>query len=310
MSSPDLSTILAGIKFANPVMNASGTWDLSANEVLIDPKPGAYVSKTVKLEPVAGNKPPRLFDTNRYGILNAIGLAGVGIEAFQKEHLPHLLKMGRRVIVNISGTTVDEYTRLTELLDDTGIDLIEVNISCPNVKRGMSFGQDQDATLELVSAIRPKTQLPLIVKLTPNVTNIVQIALAAQAGGADILSLTNTLLGLHLDPETGNPVLANITGGLSGPALMPVALRCVWQVCHNREITIPVIGMGGITSLKDALEFLWAGASAVAVGTANFAHPSTAMPEIIADLSNWLTDHNHSSFEAFRNVVKQKIQEG
>ncbi|MFA6254911.1 MAG: dihydroorotate dehydrogenase [Patescibacteria group bacterium] len=305
----DLSTTLAGVLLGNPVMNASGTWDEEGEQLLEDPKPGAIVSKTVKLKPVPGNPTPRLYDTNRGVILNAIGLAGDGIEDFLARKLLPIKALGRRVVVNISGTTVEEYVELTARLDGSGIDMIEANISCPNVKMGMSFGQDPKLTYELVSAIRSRAKVPLIAKLTPNVTDIVAIAKAAQAGGADVLSLINTLLGMDINPETGQPVLANITGGVSGPGILRVALRCVWQVCHCPDIRIPVIGMGGITEAADAMKFFWAGAQAVAVGTANFGHPASAMPRIILGISEWLERHGFSSFEEWRRSKETRQQQ-
>ena len=303
-----MNTTLAGVPLVNPVMNASGTWDLEGEQLLRDPKPGAIVTKTIKLKPVAGNPTPRLHDTNCNEVLNAIGLAGVGINAFLEHKLPQLKAPGRRVVVNISGTTVEEYVELTARLDGSGIDMIEANISCPNVKMGMSFGQDPKLTHGLVSAIRSRAKVPLIAKLTPNVTDIVAIAKAAQDGGADILSMINTLLGMDINPETGKPVLANITGGVSGPGIRPVALRCVWQVCHCPDIRIPVIGMGGIADANDAMKFFWAGAQAIAVGKANFSHPASAMPDIIRGIGEWLERHGFSSFEEFRTVVKNGMQ--
>ena len=300
----DLSTTLAGVPLANPVLNASGTWDLEGEQLLGEPKPGTIVTKTIKLKPVAGNPTPRIHDTGRLVVLNSIGLAGIGIDAFLADELPQLKALNRRVVVNISGTTVAEYVELAERLNDSGADIIEANLGCPNVDKHMLYGQNPDLTFELVSTIRPRITVPLAVKLTPNVTDIVAIAKAAQAGGANILSLINTLLGMDINPQTGQPYLGNIFGGMSGPAISFLALRCVWQVCHCPDISIPVIGMGGITTAQDALKFFWAGAQAVAVGTANFTCPTDAMPNIISGISDFLAERGFSSFEEWR---KQEV---
>lgn len=271
---PDLTARLGPLILPNPVMLASGTcsYGLEMEEHVDLGAIGAVVVKGLSLKPSAGNPPPRIVETPS-GMLNAIGLENIGVEAFLREKLPELRTRGTRVIVNVYGTSVDEYRRLSEILDGAeGVDALELNISCPNVKKGgLLFGQDPKETRRLVSAVRKVTDKPLLVKLTPNVTSIVDSARAAVDGGADILTLINTLQGMAIDVEKRRPALANVIGGLSGPAIRPVAVRCVWQVC--RAVKIPVVGCGGIFTARDALEFLLAGAGAVQLGTVNFVHP-------------------------------------
>ncbi len=271
----DLSVGIGDIRMANPVMTASGTAGASGrelSEVLEIGRLGAFVVKGVSLEPRTGNPVPRIVETSS-GMLNAIGLQNPGVEAFLRDDLPYLRAFGVPVIVNIFGGIEEEYCRLAQRLEGAeGVAGIELNISCPNVKRGgMVFGTDPEAAARLVDEVRRATKQTLIVKLSPNVTDIARIARVVEEAGADSISLINTLLGMAIDPSTRRPRLANITGGLSGPAVKPVALRMVWEVC--KAVSVPVIGIGGIETAADALEFIIAGATAVQVGTALFVDP-------------------------------------
>ncbi|MEE4357284.1 MAG: dihydroorotate dehydrogenase [Desulfococcaceae bacterium] len=275
---PDLRVNIGGIHLKNPVMTASGTFGYAREfEELLDlNRLGAIIVKGLSLEAAKGNPPPRIAETP-CGMLNAIGLENVGFENFVKDKLPFLKKLRSPVLVNIYGRTIEEYARLAGRIADTeGIAGIEVNISCPNVRcGGVAFGTDPLVAWQVVSAVRRQCSLPLMVKLSPNVTDITVIAKSAADAGADSLSLINTLTGMAVDIHTRRPKLANITGGLSGPAIRPVALRMVWQAVQ--AVNIPVIGIGGIMTAEDALEFLIAGASAVQVGTASFVNPRAVM---------------------------------
>ena len=275
---PDLSVDFAGIRLKNPVLTASGTFGYGeefADFVDLN-RLGGVIVKGISLKPIKGNPPPRIWETPS-GMLNAIGLENPGVDVFLNEKLPYLRKFDAAVIVNMFGYSLDEYVAVAERLDSAqGISGIEVNISCPNVKAGgMAFGTDLKATFELLSAIRKATRLPLIAKLSPNVTDVTAFARAAQDAGCDGLSLINTLLGMAIDVRCRKPRLANCTGGLSGPAVRPVAVRMVWQTA--RAVPLPIIGMGGILTGEDALEFILAGASAIAVGTANFVNPRATL---------------------------------
>ena len=287
---PDLKTDIGGIEIENPVMTASGTFGYAREfEELVDlNRLGGIIVKGLSLEPSMGNKPPRIVET-ACGMLNAIGLENVGIEAFVKEKLPFLKKLSTPVLTNIYGKSISDYALLAERIDELKeIAGIEVNISCPNVKAGgLAFGVVPETAADVVRAVREKTSKPLIVKLSPNVTDITQIARAVEGAGADSLSLVNTITGMSIDIETRRSKLANITGGLSGPAIKPVALRMVWQVAQS--VKIPVIGVGGIVCAKDALEFLIAGAAAVQVGTANFVNPRSTI-EIIEGIEAFLIE--------------------
>ena len=261
------------INLKNPVMVASGTFGYAEEfKGLIDLKKlGAIVTKTITLDPKEGNPMPRICETSS-GMLNAIGLQNKGVDNFIEEKLPYLSKIGVPVIVSISGEGAGEFSELAERLDrEKHVDGIELNLSCPNIKARGLIAQDKDATYEAVKSVREKTGKTLIAKLSPNVTDIVEIAEAACEAGADSVSLINTLIGMAIDVETGKPKLGNITGGLSGPCIKPIALRMVWEVAKN--IDKPVIGMGGIMTAQDAVEFLIAGAKAVQIGTANFIDP-------------------------------------
>lgn len=271
--SVDLTTSIGPLKLANPVITASGTFGSGREygQFVELSGLGAIVPKTVTLHPRPGNRPPRLWETPA-GMLNAIGLQNDGIKAFLKKELPFLREAGVPVIVNVAGERAGEYAELCAMLDDVpGVSAIELNISCPNVEKGVVFSTDAVLAAEVTAAAKSATAKPLFVKLSPNVTDIVAIAGAVREAGADAVSLTNTLLGMAIDTETGRPRLANVTGGLSGPAIMPVALRMVYQVA--KAVEVPIIGMGGIASGNDAVQFILAGASAVAVGTAGFVDP-------------------------------------
>ena len=274
----DLSIDFAGIKLKNPVLTASGTFGYGEEfaEFVDLNKLGGVIVKGISLNPIKGNAPPRIWETPS-GMLNAIGLENPGVDVFLNEKLPYLRKFDTAVIVNMFGYSLEEYVAVAERLNGApGISGIEVNISCPNVKAGgMAFGTDLNATFELLSAIRKTTKLPIIAKLSPNVTDVTAFAKTARDAGCDGLSLINTLLGMAIDVRCRKPRLANCTGGLSGPAIRPVAVRMVWQTA--KAVSLPIIGMGGIVTGEDALEFILAGASAVAVGTANFVNPRATL---------------------------------
>ena len=288
MNGVNLSVNIAGIAMKNPIMTASGTFGfgLEYGDFFNLEELGALVVKTTTLEARAGNPPPRLAETAS-GMLNAIGLENPGIEKVMSEELPPLAKIDVPVIVNIAGNTSTEYRELALRLDGVpGVCGLELNISCPNVKEGgLAFGTSPCMAAEVVKKVRDATGLPLIVKLTPNVTDIVTVARSVEAAGADAISLINTVLGMSIDIKTKKPRLGSIVGGLSGPAIKPIALRMVWQV--SSAVSLPVIGMGGIMNADDAVEFILAGATAVSVGTANFVNPDT-IPEIKRGLISYL----------------------
>jgi dihydroorotate dehydrogenase (NAD+) catalytic subunit len=276
---PDLSVeIGGGLRLKNPVMTASGTFGYGREyEALVDlNRLGAIVVKGLSLKPTRGNPAPRIAETP-CGMLNAIGLENVGLEVFLAEKVPFLRSLDVPVIANVYGRRLEEYAAVVERLEPVdAVDGLELNISCPNVKAGgIAFGVDPRAAAELVRSVRRRTRRPLIVKLSPNVTDIAEIARRVEGEGADALSLINTLTGMAVDVQTRRPRLANITGGLSGPAIKPVALRMVWQVVQ--AVNVPVIGIGGIMTAEDALEFLITGASAVQIGTANFVNPRATL---------------------------------
>ncbi len=285
-----LAVDIGGLHMKNPVTTASGTFGFGlefADFVDLD-QLGAITVKGTTLEPRAGNKGQRIVETPS-GILNCVGLENPGVRVFLDETLPKLRKYDTPVIVNIDGDSAEEYGELAELLDVDGVAAIEINISCPNVKcGGLAFGTDPAAAAEVVRAVRNRTRKTVITKLSPNVTDITEIARAVEAAGSDAVSLINTLLGMKIDIGTQRPVLGNVTGGLSGPAVRPVAVRMVYQVAQ--AVRIPIIGMGGIMCWQDALEFILAGASAVAVGTANFRHPALT-GEIPEGLLSYMDAH-------------------
>lgn len=286
-----MSVELAGLSLRNPVLTASGTF-ASGREYadFVDlSRLGAIVTKGVSLEPWAGNDSPRIAETAS-GMLNSIGLQNPGLDAFVESDLAWLATRDVPVIVNVSGHSVAEYAAVAERLDvNAAVSALEVNISCPNVDAGgMAFGMDCASAAEVTSAVRAVTAKPLIVKLSPNVTDIAEIARAVEAAGADAISLINTLLGMAVDARTRRPKLARVVGGLSGPAIKPVALRMVWQVYG--AVSVPIVGMGGVMTAEDAVEFMLAGATAVAVGTANFVDP-TATVRIVDGLVEYCREH-------------------
>jgi dihydroorotate dehydrogenase (NAD+) catalytic subunit len=301
---PQMRVDIGGIEIKNPVMTASGTFGYASEfEDLVDlNRLGAIVVKGLSLEPSRGNPPPRIVETP-CGMLNAIGLENVGLAAFVKEKLPFLRRLDTPIFVNVYGKSTKEYAELAARLEDIdGVSGIEVNISCPNVKSGgMAFGAYPESAAEVVRAIRKQTTKPMMVKLSPNVTDITEIAKNVEAEGADSISLINTITGMAIDIETRRPKIANITGGLSGPAIKPVALRMVWQVAQT--VNIPVVGIGGIMTAKDALEFLIAGAVAVQIGTANFINPH-ATTDVIDGIETFLMERNISDISDIIATLK------
>ncbi len=275
---PRIDTTIAGIHFQNPVMTASGTFGYGQEFAhLIDlNKLGGICVKGISAEPMSGNPPPRIYETES-GMLNAIGLQNVGAKKFLEEKLPFLRTLKARCIVNVFGYSTEDYVRCIETLNEgDGIDGYELNISCPNTRcGGMVYGNDPMLTEEVVAASKKAARYPLIVKLSPNVTDITELARAAEGAGADALSLVNTFVGMAIDVESRTPRISNLTAGLSGPAIKPVAVRMVYQVA--KAVKIPLIGIGGIVTAEDALEFIIAGARAVQVGTANFYAPETSL---------------------------------
>ncbi len=290
---PDLRVTVAGVKMKNPVMTASGTLGYGREYAgLVDLTAlGAIVVKGVSLEPWTGNPPPRTVETPA-GMLNSIGLENPGVTHVLAEDLPYLAGFGVPVIVNVVGRAAGEYSEVARRLTGApGVAAIEVNISCPNVEEGgLSFGADPDIAADLVAGVRRATSLPVIVKLTPNVTDIVTLARRVTEAGADAVSLINTLVGLAIDPDACRPVLARATGGLSGPAIKPVALAAVYKVAA--AVAVPVVGMGGIWTGRDAVEFLMAGASAVAVGTATFADPRAPI-RVVSEIAGFMAGHGY-----------------
>ena len=288
----EMQVDIGGIVLKNPVMTASGTFGYARefNDLMDLNCLGGIIVKGLSLEPSKGNPPPRIVETSG-GMLNAIGLENVGLDAFIKEKLPFLMPFNVPVFANIYGKTVEEYAELALRLNDVeGVAGLEINISCPNVKAGgIAFGSDSRSAHHVVSAVRARTHLPVMVKLSPNVTDVVEIAKSVEAAGADSVSLINTIAGMAVDARTRRPILANITGGLSGPAIKPVALRMVWQVAG--QVNIPVIGVGGIMTAEDAVEFLIVGARAVQVGTANFINPR-ATQDIVEGIEAYMLE-NH-----------------
>ncbi len=291
---PQLEVEVGRIRMKNPVMTASGTFGYGEEfSPFIDlDKLGAMVLKGITLKPKMGNPPPRIIETPS-GMLNAIGLQNVGLEVLVEEKLPYLNKFTTPIIINISGDTIEEYIELARRLDEVSQDKkiagLEINISCPNVKQGgMAWGTDPQSTYQVVNEIRKVTSLPLITKLSPNVTDIRVIAQAAEEAGADVISLINTVVGMAIDINSRQPKLANIKGGLSGPAVKPVALWLVWQVFQT--VNIPIIGMGGIMDAQDAIEFMIAGARVISIGTANLVNPQATI-DIIEGIEKYLIDN-------------------
>jgi dihydroorotate dehydrogenase (NAD+) catalytic subunit len=290
----DMSIDIAGLRLKNPVIAASGTFGFGrAHAEYIDlNRLGGISVKGLTLKPREGNKPPRIAETSS-GILNSVGLQNPGVYAFIKDEIPFLRRYDTLIIANIAGNTVEDYCEMADILSDEDVDAIELNVSCPNVKEGCAaFGSTPSGIYSVTSQVRKHCKKPLIVKLTPNVTDISEIALSAEAAGADAVSLINTLLGMAIDINTRKPVLSNITGGLSGPAVKPVALRMVYEV--HRTVKIPIIGMGGIFSGEDAIEFMLAGADAIMVGTAGLVYPDACI-RILEGIESYLNKNNYSS---------------
>ena len=281
---------IAGVTLKNPVMTASGTFGsgMEYSDFIDLNRLGAVVTKGVANVPWPGNPTPRVAETYG-GMLNAIGLQNPGIDVFAERDIPFLKEYDTAVIVNVCGKTVEDYLEVVERLGDEPVDMLEINVSCPNVKEGaIAFGQKADCLYDITSQIKKKAKQPVIMKLSPNVTDITEMAKAAEAAGADALSMINTLTGMKIDIHKKKFVLANKTGGLSGPAIKPVAVRMVYQAAH--AVKIPVIGMGGIATAEDAIEFLLAGASAVAVGAMNFVNPYTTI-EVIEGIEAYMKQY-------------------
>ena len=286
----NMEVTIAGVTFKNPVMEASGTFGsgMEYSEFVDLNQLGAVVTKGVANVPWPGNPTPRIAETWG-GMLNAIGLQNPGIDVFVKRDIPFLKQFDTRIIVNVCGKTTEDYLEVVERLGDEPVDMLEINISCPNVKEGgIAFGQDPKAVEAITRAVKEKARQPVIMKLSPNVTDITVMAKAAEAGGADAISLINTLTGMKIDVERRRFALANRTGGLSGAAIKPVAVRMVYQAA--RAVKLPIIGMGGIQNGADALEFILAGASAVAVGTANFRNPRATL-DTVEGIRNYMECH-------------------
>ncbi len=298
-----MKTTIAGVTFQNPVTTASGTFGsgMEYSDYVDLSKLGAVTTKGVSSVPWPGNPTPRVAETYG-GMLNAIGLQNPGMDVFIQRDIPFLRKYDTKIIVNVVGKTTQEYCDVVERLSDCDVDMLEINISCPNVKEGgIAFGQDPRCVEEITAEIKKRAKQPVIMKLSPNVTDITEIARAAQAGGADALSLINTLTGMKIDIHRRTCLLANKTGGLSGPAIKPIAVRMVYQVA--RAVELPIIGMGGICNAEDALEFMMAGASMIAVGTANFINPSATM-EVLEGIEAYLRQYDIQDIREIIGCVK------
>ena len=297
-----LSVDFAGVHFKNPIITASGTFAYKSGEEFFPLSILGGVSvKGMTLEKRDGNPPPRIAESAS-GVLNSVGIQNPGVKYFVENELFALKHEDIVVIANVAGQTIDDYKKTVQILDETAVDIIELNISCPNVKEGgIAFGADCDSAAEITRAIRKETKKPLMVKLTPNVTSIAEIAKAVESQGADAISLINTLLGMRIDIKTKRPVLRNNMGGLSGPAVFPVALRMVWQAAN--AVKIPVCGMGGISSWEDAVEMMLAGAKTVQIGTAMLRNP-LAPKEIIAGLSHYAEENNLKNLQEICGTVK------
>lgn len=296
----DLSVQIGSLRLRNPIIAASGCFGYGVEyaHVVDLASLGGIAVKGLYLNPREGHPPPRVVETPS-GMLNAIGLQGIGVHAFVREKMPELRRRGATVIVNICGSTIDEYVELARILSDVeGVGALELNISCPNIKEGgLQFGCSLTHTHDVVRAVRRATSLPIIPKLTPNVTSVASFAQASEDAGADAVSLVNTFLAMAIDVETRRPMLSNVVGGLSGPAIRPIAVRMTWECA--KLVKIPVIGMGGIASARDALEFLIAGAAAVQVGTAGFVDPFI-WPKLVAGITEYVGRHG---FERLSDLV-------
>jgi len=298
----NLSVEIAGMKMKNPVTTASGTFGsgMEYDQFVDISKLGAVTTKGVANIPWPGNPTPRIAETYG-GMLNAIGLQNPGIDVFIERDIPYLKQRNATIIVNVCGKSMEDYVDVVEKLGDQPVDLLEINVSCPNVKEGgIAFGQDPKALYEITKAVKAVAKQPIMMKLSPNVTNIVEMAKAAEAGGSDALSLINTLTGMKIDINKRKILLANQTGGMSGPAIKPVAVRMVHQVAH--AVNLPIIGMGGIATAEDAIEFLMAGATAVAVGTANFRNPFATM-EVIEGIEEFMRKNGIKDIHEIIGIV-------
>lgn len=294
---------IAGIEFKNPVMTASGTFGsgMEYSEFVDLNRLGAVVTKGVANVPWPGNSTPRVAEVYG-GMLNAIGLQNPGIDVFIERDIPFLKQFDTKIIVNVCGKTVEDYVEVVERLGDTPVDMLEINVSCPNVKEGaIAFGQKADCLYDITAEIKKHARQPIMMKLSPNVTDITEMAKAAEAAGADAISLINTLTGMKIDIHKRSFVLANKTGGMSGPAIKPVAVRMVWQ-CAN-AVRIPIVGMGGIATAEDAIEFLLAGASAVSVGAVNFINPY-ATEEIVQGIEDYMNRYGIGDVNELVGAVK------
>ena len=294
---------LCGVTLNNPVMTASGTFGSGAEyaEFVDLNKLGAVVTKGVANVPWPGNPTPRVAEVYG-GMLNAVGLQNPGIDLFVERDIPFLKQFDTKIMVNVCGHSTEEYIEVVERLRDQPVDLLEINISCPNVKEGgIAFGQDPKAVETITREVKRHAKQPIIMKLSPNVTDITEMAKAAEAGGADVLSLINTLTGMKIDINRQKFVLANKTGGMSGPAIKPVAVRMVYQVAN--AVDVPIIGMGGISTAEDALEFIMAGATAVSVGTANFINPATTL-EVVDGIKTYMERHQINDINELIGCVK------
>ncbi len=299
----NLQVNVAGVTFKNPVIPASGAFGFGREYEKLYPlsKLGGISVKGMTLNPKAGNLPPRIAETPM-GMLNSVGLQNPGIDAFLEKELPELSQKGTVIIANVAGSTIEDCVEMVEKIEGTAVDMIELNISCPNVKQGgAAFGTHCDSAAGITAAVRKATTKPLMVKLSPNVTSITDIAKAVEAAGADAVSLINTLLGMRIDIQTRRPILKNNVGGMSGPAVFPIAVRMVWQVANT--VQIPVMGMGGISSAEDAIEMMMAGASAVQVGAAIFTDPYAPI-RIIEGINQWLDEHNIQSVSEIVGTVQ------
>ncbi len=302
MNNLDLSVNIAGVTLKNPITTASGTFSAKDSSEFYDlSKLGGVITKGVASEPWEGNATPRIAETYG-GMLNAVGLQNPGIDEFIASELSYLRDFDTKVIANVAGRTIEEYCAVVDKLNDTDIAMMEINISCPNVKKGgIGFGTDPKMAAEVTRAVKSVAKKPIIIKLTPNVTDICEIAKAVEAEGADAVSLINTLLGMKIDVNKGKAILANTMGGFSGPAIKPVAVRMVYQV--RRAISLPIIGLGGIMTGEDVAEFIMAGADAVSIGTAALVNP-TAPVDILEEFKAYMIEQNFSNIKQIRDAFK------
>ena len=303
MSSKDLRVNIAGVEWKNPITTASGTFSARESSAFYDlSRLGAVTTKGVADHPWPGNPTPRIAETYG-GMLNAVGLQNPGVEAYIKEELPYLANYDTKVIANVAGHSIEEYCAVVERLNETNVDMYEINISCPNVKQGgIGFGTDPKLAEQVTRAVKDLANKPVIIKLTPNVTDITEIARAVEAGGADAISMINTLLGMRIDVRKGKLILANKTGGFSGPAVKPVAVRMVYQV--RRAVNVPIIGLGGVSTGEDVAEFLMAGADAVAIGTAALVNP-TAPVDILEQFEAYMDEMGFKTIADVKNAFHE-----